>query len=351
MVLNQLPLTASGKLDRRGLPVPLDRPDESGEYVAPRTELERRLADIFAQVLRVDQVGVKDNFFDLGGHSLLATQAVSRIRQEIGGTLDLPTFLSDSTVASIANSLSRRDNAPELPGRILLRASSASRHAVCFPPTSLGLGTHFKRIAERLRTPANFYTCSLPGLLAGEQPHETIEAIASHCLQQFTSFADYDEWSLVGWSFSGFLAHELALQMSQKGFRIRWLVLVDTYLPPPGVMRQLCDDQDALERALSTIVSTASLDAEYRRDTALRMFRLHLLAMEDYRPAAFWGPTVEIRAEQSAALLRQEAAAPRPLSANTVRFITLPGTHNSIMEDNSTAELARMVDEALRSTA
>jgi amino acid adenylation domain-containing protein len=83
MVLKQLPLTPNGKLDRRALPAPQSRPEEVGEYVAPRTELERMLADIWAQVLRVDQVGVQDNFFELGGHSLLGVKLIAKIAERL----------------------------------------------------------------------------------------------------------------------------------------------------------------------------------------------------------------------------------------------------------------------------
>jgi acyl carrier protein len=87
MALKQLPLTRNGKLDRSALPAPQSRPEEMGEYIAPRTELERTLASIWAQVLRVDQVGIQDNFFDLGGHSLLVMQVVARI----GSSLSIET--------------------------------------------------------------------------------------------------------------------------------------------------------------------------------------------------------------------------------------------------------------------
>jgi amino acid adenylation domain-containing protein len=91
MVMKELPLTPNGKVDRRALPAPESRPGELGDYVAPRTEMECTLAEIWAQVLRIDQVGVKDNFFDLGGHSLLAMQVVVRIRSTL--SLDVPMRL------------------------------------------------------------------------------------------------------------------------------------------------------------------------------------------------------------------------------------------------------------------
>jgi acyl carrier protein len=91
MTLKQLPLTPNGKVDRRALPAPQSRLEEMGEYIAPRTDLERTLADIWAQVLRVDQVGVQDNFFELGGHSLLATQVVVRIQTSL--SIEMPMRL------------------------------------------------------------------------------------------------------------------------------------------------------------------------------------------------------------------------------------------------------------------
>jgi amino acid adenylation domain-containing protein/thioester reductase-like protein len=105
LVLKQLPLTRNGKVDRRALPAPQSRPEELGEYIAPRTELERTLANIWAQVLRVDQVGVQDNFFELGGHSLLAIRALSRINQCFGTALTVIDMYKSATIRSLANRL------------------------------------------------------------------------------------------------------------------------------------------------------------------------------------------------------------------------------------------------------
>ncbi|NNC10269.1 hypothetical protein HJC10_46745, partial [Corallococcus exiguus] len=74
-----LPLNSNGKVDRKALPEP-EAPQSGDTYVAPRTEVEAKLASIWAGVLRLPQVGVTDSFFELGGHSLLATQVVSRVR-------------------------------------------------------------------------------------------------------------------------------------------------------------------------------------------------------------------------------------------------------------------------------
>src|SRR2546430_17696913 len=74
VMLEQLPLTPNGKLDRKALPEPRGERGQADSYVAPRSPVEEILANIWAQVLHVDKVGIHDNFFELGGHSLLATQ-------------------------------------------------------------------------------------------------------------------------------------------------------------------------------------------------------------------------------------------------------------------------------------
>jgi amino acid adenylation domain-containing protein len=81
--LPNLPLTANGKLDRKALPQP-DASHLQGEYVAPQTELERQIADIWQDVLKLERVGLTDNFFELGGHSLLVIKVVSRLQLQLG---------------------------------------------------------------------------------------------------------------------------------------------------------------------------------------------------------------------------------------------------------------------------
>ncbi|MGN6479348.1 condensation domain-containing protein, partial [Luteibacter sp.] len=102
LVLPSLPLTPNGKVDRKALPVPEGRPELAGDYVAPATPLEEALAGIWAETLRLDQVGTQDNFFDLGGHSLLATQVVSRVRETLGVELTVRTFFEAPTIQQLA---------------------------------------------------------------------------------------------------------------------------------------------------------------------------------------------------------------------------------------------------------
>jgi amino acid adenylation domain-containing protein len=110
IVLESLPLTENGKLNRNALPA-FDglRPDLETEYVEPRTNLERGLAAIWAEVLGVERVGIEDNFFALGGHSLLATQLLARIQEALQIEVPLRALFEDATIAGMIRAIESAD--------------------------------------------------------------------------------------------------------------------------------------------------------------------------------------------------------------------------------------------------
>ena len=102
--LDSLPFTPNGKLDRNALPAPDQNSSETAEaYVAPHTPVEEMIADIWAEVLKLEKIGIYDNFFDLGGHSLLATQVMSRLRAGLPMDLSLRVLFEAPTVAELAS--------------------------------------------------------------------------------------------------------------------------------------------------------------------------------------------------------------------------------------------------------
>jgi hypothetical protein len=109
VVLDSMPLTPNGKIDYRALPAPDNlRPQLAEDYVAPQTSLERTIAAVWRNVLGVEKVGVRDNFFDLGGHSLLVVQVNSRLRKELNRDISLVEMFRYPSVYALATFLSRK---------------------------------------------------------------------------------------------------------------------------------------------------------------------------------------------------------------------------------------------------
>jgi acyl carrier protein len=100
--LDKVPLTSNGKVDRKSLPVPdLTLRQVGDEYVAPQSTLELALSSIWSEVLKVEKIGIHDNFFKIGGHSLLATQVISRIRHAYNIDIPLRALFEQPTIAAL----------------------------------------------------------------------------------------------------------------------------------------------------------------------------------------------------------------------------------------------------------
>ncbi|HEX6046470.1 MAG TPA: amino acid adenylation domain-containing protein, partial [Pyrinomonadaceae bacterium] len=111
VLLDSLPLTSSGKINRRALPAPEQATPSNGEpYVGPSTPTQERLAAIWTEILRLEQAGIHDNFFALGGHSLLATQMVLRVRDAFQIELPLRRLFESPTIAGLANEIEKTRN-------------------------------------------------------------------------------------------------------------------------------------------------------------------------------------------------------------------------------------------------
>jgi thioester reductase-like protein len=111
VVIDSLPLTPNGKIDRRALPDPKkERPILNDVYITPSTSLEKQLAEIWSEILEINQIGIKDNFFELGGHSLLATQLLARIEEVLQVSLPIFYLLKEPTIAGLIEGINNIQN-------------------------------------------------------------------------------------------------------------------------------------------------------------------------------------------------------------------------------------------------
>ncbi|TVP65178.1 MAG: amino acid adenylation domain-containing protein, partial [Nodularia sp. (in: Bacteria)] len=119
VVLEELPLSPNGKVDRRALPAPDNlRPELANNYQPPQSEVEKSIARVWKQVLNLEKVGIHDNFFDLGGHSLLVVQVNNKLREILHRDLSVVEIFQNPTIKSLAEHLSQKSSTPTTLGKM-----------------------------------------------------------------------------------------------------------------------------------------------------------------------------------------------------------------------------------------
>ncbi|QXH44671.1 amino acid adenylation domain-containing protein [Pseudomonas xanthosomatis] len=227
VAMDSLPLNNNGKVDRKALPLPAAGAIGQDRYEAPATALERRLAQVWGEVLEVAQVGRHDSFFELGGHSLSAIRLVNRLQQE-GLASSLAELFQHPTVAAQAKAMQQQGTAQQPEGLVTVRGEGDE------PPLFLlhefsGLELYFPVLGQHL--PAGFPVYGVPGIPLGQaQPH-TLECLASRAIERIRAVQPEGPYRLAGWSFGGVLAYEIAAQLRGADQAVSFLGLIDSFLP------------------------------------------------------------------------------------------------------------------------
>ncbi len=227
VALESLPLTVHGKVDLKALPaVDPARPESAAQFAAPGTPTERELARIWCQVLRIEEVGINDNFFDLGGHSLLATQVLSRINSTFPVKLALRRVFETPTIAGLAQAI-ESEGATEVRESIRLLKPGGSGPALFLVHDGVGDTLLYKNLAWRMPEALKVY---------GIDPHATgfcpilhtrIPDMAAYYVQQVRQIQPEGPYLLGSLCAGGMVAFEMALQLEALGLPVGLVALLD----------------------------------------------------------------------------------------------------------------------------
>ncbi len=226
-VLPALPTTSSGKIDRRTLrTLPVYQPERKSEHETPRDSVEASLCTLWEQVLN-RPVSITDNFFDMGGHSLLAVHLFTLIERKFGRRIPLALLFQTQTVDKMAE-LIKRDAAPALPGVIVPMQLQGNKPPL-FLLHNLGGGVSwYAKLVEYLEPGHPIYGIQPVGFDGTDQPLARVEDMAAAYIAAIRSVQSEGPYYLIGASFGGILAYEVAQQLLEQGQHVKLLAVLDT---------------------------------------------------------------------------------------------------------------------------
>jgi len=232
VTLDALPLTPNRKVDRRALPAP--EAEAGRRFVAPREELEIRLARLWEKLLNAGPVGVTDSFFDLGGHSLLSVRLFAEIEQSFGKNLPMNTLFQAPTISHLAEILRGEGWKPSWRSLVTMQPGGTRPPFFCIHEFE-GNVFYYHPLARHLGDDQPFFGLQAQGLDGRHEAHMTIEEMAAHYIAEVRVLQPEGPYYLGGSSLGGLVAYEMAQQLHAQGQAVNLLALFDTY--SPGYLR------------------------------------------------------------------------------------------------------------------
>jgi thioesterase domain-containing protein/acyl carrier protein len=230
ITIDTLPLTSNGKVDRKALPAPDGEISREQEYVAPRTEIELQLAQIWSSVINITPVGVKDNFFELGGHSLLAVRLMSQIQQQFQSNLPLATLFQSPTIEQLAVVVGSDSSTKLWSPLVPLQPLGSLPPFFCVAGAG-GNVLYFHHLARYLGGDQPFYGLQAQGLDGETKPLQSVEEIACQYIKAIQTVQPVGPYFLGGHSFGGKVAFEMATQLQRQGQPVALVAILDTSAP------------------------------------------------------------------------------------------------------------------------
>jgi enterobactin synthetase component F len=276
VALNALPLTPSGKLDRRALPSP-DADAGAGDVgrtaadadTPPATPTEELIRSLFAELLAVPRVGPDNDFFLLGGHSLLAARAVARLREALGREVSIGTLFAAPTPSALALALEDEGDAGALDVVLPLRRGGDRPPLFCLHPAG-GIGWGYAGLARLLPADQPVIALQARGLAGPHPLPTTMDAMVDDYVARIREVQPSGPYRLLGWSVGGVIAQAIAAELERQGAEVDLLALLDAY--PSDQWRDLAAPTEA--QALTALLNIAGRDPADLGDAPLTRERV-----------------------------------------------------------------------------
>ncbi|MGF1630369.1 MAG: amino acid adenylation domain-containing protein [Kiloniellaceae bacterium] len=362
VVLDSLPLTPNGKIDRKALPAPQGmRQQDADSYIAPRNEQERALQAIWQEVIGVEPLGMRDDFFQVGGHSLLAVRLVAAIEKRMGQRITLAALLQGRTIEAVARML----GATQLPAAAMQAPTGEESFLVLqsggkrTPFFAGGSHPRYRELARRLGSDQPVYQLDIYALQSqrisqGLKPYERIEDMAACYVRQLQAVQPKGPYVLGGGCEGAYVAFEAALQLQKQGQQVDRLVM---WIPPamreaPGFVlgRTL---PFRVFKQLHQFVSAGAY-SNLRRETLRLQLRHEYIDFKIFRAIDRYRPGSTFKGEVT--IVRTEFSPPNSADLNKQWFECtteggsvhiMPGHHGTWLDDDHIANFSNLLKKTL----
>jgi amino acid adenylation domain-containing protein len=379
ILLESLPITANGKLDRKALPQPkANSYEQIKNFVAPRNAVEMELVQIWTETLHIHPIGVRDNFFNLGGNSISAVRLMTQIQKHFGQTLPLSTLFQFGTVEQLAQQLNQQQPTRPWSPVVEIQTQGNGTPFFCVHPVG-GNVFCYTELTHNLGKERPFYGLQSPGLNPEHEILTSIEEMAACYISAMQTIQPKGPYLIGGWSFGGAVAFEMAQQLHNQNQQVDLLAIIDCKVPNQNLILDeallaawfIQDlegkfdlDLSQLRIQLQEMNSNQQLDyilAQARKlnlvpiDAGLmqiqhlfQVFKTNMLALYSYNPKVYPHEFVLLRAEKQAPEdelildLGWNSFAPSGLQVNTI-----PGNHFTIFHEPHVSFLAQVLKTCL----
>jgi aspartate racemase len=372
IVLEALPRTANGKIDRKAL---LAAPEPAAVGIAPlpkarRGAIELRLLGIWEEVLGAKGIGTQQTFFEAGGHSLLALRLFDRIERAFGVKLPVASLFQAPTIEAQAEILRREGFAPSWSSLVPIQPKGSRPPFFCVHAIG-GNVLNYRLLAKALGDDQPFFGLQARGLGGQEEPHGSVEEMAAGYLHELLEEQPHGPFLIGGSSSGGVVAFEMAQQLHARGERVGLLVLMDTFLPDatPRHRARCVDYHIGTLLAATPREGLAYLARRVRArfggvagptDAALRaaplevrhVIEANMRSVARYIPRPYAGSAVMLLSRDEPDRVREDGrlAWARLVEGGLV-VRPVPGSHDTMLEEPHAAEVARVLERCLVSQA
>lgn len=383
--LTEMPLTPNGKVDKKALgKVGVLKIDAALSYQAPRTDVEKMVADIWTEYLEVEKVGVYDNFFELGGHSLIAVQVMTRIEKETGKRLPLAALFETSTVEKLALMLELDGKSITWDSLVPIKPKGTKMPLYMVHGAGLNV-LLFNTLAMHMDDDQPVYGLQAKGLDGVEEPLGSIEEIAAHYIDAIMTQNPNGPYALAGYSFGGIIAYEMARQLETLGKEVKVLAMFDTYAyrsphhdpylikmakrarffkdkiayalsSPSGIMETIAEKKTSLSRRAKRLWWKFKYGKEQKQEGFFgysnKIDEMNNLAEKRYQLKPYDIAVEVFRAETKTFYMDDfEYLGWKPYALKGVNIHPIPGEHNTIFKAPNDIKFAQVLQKCLDDAA